>query len=159
MRIGEILIEQGVLTRDQVERALAAQRESSEPFGIVCERLFGLHPKVVEGAWAEQYAALVARVDPKLDQIDDEAEAVVTRRQAWQFRVAPLRFETEVDGALVLATCVEALPRALRFATTHIAHPVFFVLVPAETLANHLQARFPMLGMDAEIVRRGFRVA
>ncbi len=156
MRIGEVLVQNGILTQSQVDRAVAEQRESNEPFGVVCERLFGVHPKVVEGAWAEQYAKLVATVDARLDAVDPAAESIVTRRQAWQFRCAPLRYE---DDHLVIATCVPALPRALRFATTHIASPVFFVLVEPEQLAAHLTARFPMVGMDADIIRRGFQAA
>lgn len=156
MRIGELLVQNGVLTQPQVDRAVAEQQESGEPFGVVCERLFGVHPKVVEGAWAEQYARLVENVNAKLDQVDPAAEQVVTRRQAWQFRSAPLRYEND---HLVVATCVPALPRALRFATTHIASPVFFVLVTPEELANHLTKRFPMIGMDADIIRRGFQAA
>ena len=153
MRIGALLVEQGVLSESQVEQVLADQRETGEPFGSVCERLFGVSPQVIEGAWAEQYSRLVGSVDPHLDQVQPDAESLVTRRQAWQFRVAPLRFE---DDQLVMVTSTPFLPRAVRFATTHIAAPVFFVLVPTETLAKHLQARYPMLGMDAEIIARGF---
>lgn len=50
MRIGELLVQNGVLTQPQVDRAVAEQQESGEPFDVVCERLFGVHPKVVEGA-------------------------------------------------------------------------------------------------------------
>ncbi len=156
MRIGELLVQNGILTQSQVDRAVVEQKESGEPFGVVCERLFGVHPKVVEGAWAEQYAKLVAHVDARLNQVDPAAEQVVTRRQAWQFRSAPLRYE---DDHLVIATCVPALARALRFATTHIASPVFFVLVTPEELAKHLSSRFPMIGMDEDIIRRGFQAA
>ncbi len=150
------MIQQGILTQHQVELAVAEQRLSGEPFGVACERLFGLHPKVVEGAWALQYATLVSSVDPKLNQIEPDAEALMTRRQAWQFRSAPLRFE---NGQVVIVTCAESLARALRFATTHIAHEVFLVLVSPERLAAHLQERFPMIGMDEEIIRRWFKAA
>ncbi len=153
MKIGELLVQNRVLSQEQVDRAVAEQVASGEPFGSVCERLFGVHPKVVEGAWAQQYASLVADVAARLDEIDLDAEQTITRRQAWQFRCAPLRYE---DDQLIVATCVPSLPRALRFATTHIAAPVFFVLVSPEELANHLSKRFPMIGMDEEIIRRGF---
>jgi hypothetical protein len=156
MKIGELLVRHRILTQSQADAALAEQIKSGEPFGRVCERLFGVPPTLVEGAWAEQYASLVADVDARLDEVESAAEATVTRRQAWQFRVAPLRFE---DGELVVATCVPSLPRALRFATSHIASPVFFVLVTPDELAAHLNRRFPMLGMDAEAVRRGFDAA
>ncbi|MFO0828542.1 MAG: hypothetical protein U0572_10400 [Phycisphaerales bacterium] len=153
MRIGELLVRQGVLSQGQVERALAEQRHSGEPFGVVCERLFGIAPKLVEGAWATQYAELVSDVEARLSEVDPRAEASVTRRQAWQFKIAPLRFE---DHQLVVATAGEFLPRALRFAMTHIAAEVFFVLVSPKELAHHLMERFPMLGMDEDMMRRGF---
>ncbi|MBL9148768.1 MAG: hypothetical protein JNM94_08765 [Phycisphaerae bacterium] len=153
MRIGELLVRQGMLTQGQVDRALAEQRHTGEPFGVVCERLFGVAPKVIEGAWATQYAQIVANIEPKLDATDPAAEATVTRRQAWQFKVAPLRYD---EGQLIVATSVEFLPRALRFALTHLAAEVFFVLVPPRDLARHLTERFPMLGMDEELLRRGF---
>lgn len=147
MRIGALLVDQGVLTQAQVDAALAAQRETSEPFGSVCERLFGIAPDVIEGAWARQYARLVDAIDAKLDVVDPAAEALVNRRQAWQFRLAPLRFE---DGQVVVATATDYLPRAVRFATAQISMPVFFVLVSPDRLAAHLAARYPIVGMDLE---------
>jgi hypothetical protein len=147
MRIGTLLVDQGVLTQAQVDAALAVQRETSEPFGSVCERLFGIAPDVIEGAWARQYERLVGAIDAKLDEIDPAAEALVSRRQAWQFRLAPLRFE---EGQLVVATATDYLPRAVRFASAQLAVPVFFVLVSPERLASHLAARYPIVGMDLE---------
>ena len=153
MRIGEILVRQGTLSQGQVDRALTEQRHTGEPFGVVCERLFGVSPKLVEGVWAAQYAQLVASVNPRLDELDPRAETIVTRRQAWQFKVAPLRYE---DEQLIVATSAEHLPRALRFAITHIAAEVFFVLVTSKELARHLMERFPMLGMDDDMLKHGY---
>ena len=40
IRIGEILVEQGVLTEQQVFEIVAAQRERGVPFGVLAERMF-----------------------------------------------------------------------------------------------------------------------
>lgn len=153
MRIGAILVEQGVLTQSQVDAVLAEQRKGAEPFGTACHRLFGIDPNVIEGAWARQYERLVGAIDARLDRTEARAEALVNRRQAWQFRVAPLRFE---EDQLVVATATDFLPRALRFASSHLTVPVFFVLVTPPKLAEHLSKRYPIVGMDLETLERGF---
>ena len=147
MRLGELLVSQGILDADRVRAIVERQASTGEPFGVACERLFGIDPQVVEGAWARQYAALVGSIDPRLDEVEPEAERAVLARQAWQFRLAPLRIE---DGHLVTATTLEGLPRALRFATASIRRPVFLVLVTESELVAHLARRFPMAGMDGK---------
>ena len=154
MRLGELLVSQGILDADRVRAIVERQAATGEPFGVACERLFGVDPQVVEGAWARQYASLVGTIDPRLDEVEPEAESALLARQAWQFRLAPLRFE---DGHLVAATTLEGLPRALRFATASIRGPVFLVLVTEAELISHLNRRFPMAGMDAALSRAGLR--
>lgn len=146
MRLGEVLVSQGILDAEQVRAIVDRQASTGEPFGVACERLFGIDPDLVEGAWARQYASLVGSIDPRLDEVDPEAEAALLARQAWQFRLAPLRLE---DGHLVAATTLEGLARALRFATASIRRPVFLVLVTEAELISHLSRRYPMAGMDA----------
>jgi hypothetical protein len=145
MRIGELLVSQGILDADRVRAIVERQASTGEPFGVACERLFGIDPQLVEGAWARQYASLVGSIAPRLDEIEPEAEAAVLARQAWQFRLAPLRIE---DGHLVTATTLESLPRALRFATASIRRPVFFLLVTEAELVAHLVRRYPLAGME-----------
>jgi hypothetical protein len=149
LRIGELLVAQGVLDESQVERVLEIQRGAPEPFGAICERLFGISPRTIEGAWSEQYARL-SRVWSRNDLAFDPAVSdLVTARQAWQFRVVPIRFD---DGALMLATTKRHLPRALRFATNVIRYPAFFVILERDDLAAELTERYPMRGMDASFV-------
>lgn len=146
MRLGEVLVSQGILDAEQVRAIVDRQASTGEPFGVACERLFGIDPNLVEGAWARQYAALVGSIDPRLDEVDPEVESALLARQAWQFRLAPLRIE---DGHLVAATTLEGLARALRFATASIRRPVFLVLVTEAELISHLSRRYPMAGMNA----------
>ena len=50
IRLGEILIRQGVLTESQVNQILMTQRSSQRPFGLLAEQMFGLSPNAVERA-------------------------------------------------------------------------------------------------------------
>ena len=146
MRIGELLVRQGAMTNEQVERVLREQIRSTQPFGAICERLFGVSPEIVESCWVEQYTALTGSLIPDFNECDPSVLNTVTGRQAWQFRVVPLRWE---DGALVLATTSDHLQRALRFATQVMPVPVFFVLTDSEELGDALSRHYPIPGLDA----------
>lgn len=149
MRIGELLVRQGILTESEVERVLLEQSRRTEPFGAICERLFGVSPDVIEDAWVEQYTELTGTLQPDFDRCDPAVMDVVTRRQAWQFRIMPVRWD---DGALVMATTREHLQRALRFATNAIPFPVYFLITESATLAEALEAHYPMGGLGSEVV-------
>ena len=55
IRIGQILIEQGVLTEQQVFEVVQAQRNQGLPFGVLAERMFDVTVESIERAWVEQY--------------------------------------------------------------------------------------------------------
>jgi hypothetical protein len=150
MRIGELLVRQGILTESEVEQVLQEQSRRTEPFGAICERLFGVSPDVIEDAWVEQYTELTGTLDPDFDRCDAGVRDVVTRRQAWQFRIMPVRWD---DGALVLATTREHLQRALRFATNAIPFPVYFLVTDPDALAGALEAHYPMGALGSEAVK------
>jgi hypothetical protein len=149
VRLGQLLVESGVLTRQQVDHIVAAQAETGEPFGLLAERLFSVDPELIEEAWAKQYAGLTRTVDPEVEVFNDDASALVTRRQAWQFRILPLRFE---GRELLIATTQQHLRRALRFATNVIGIPVFFVMAESKALGHALCKRYPLPGMTPETV-------
>ena len=153
-RLGESLSAHGIVTRDQVETILARQRTDSRPFGVLCEEMFDVDPSFIEAAWVDQYKRLVCHLEANFAEADREALALVTRRQAWQFRMVPVRFD---DGVLVAATTSEQLPRATRFASAVLARPVLFIIIDAEELAGALEAHYPIGGLDARHVRGGVR--
>ncbi len=143
LRLGEWLVRKGLLSRDQVQEILDVQSESRRPFGEIAENLFGLSPRDVESAWADQFAELTRIVDPCAERIEADVLRAVNRRQAWQFQVLPLRRE-KMD--LLMVTTKENLPRATRFVAWNISDPVFFVLSDQERLVAALNAHFPMPG-------------
>jgi hypothetical protein len=149
MRLGDLLVRRGLLSEGQRESVLEHQRLTGRPFGELAERLFGLHQSAVEEAWAEQYAGIARRVDPRREEVDAEVLGLVDRRQAWQFRVLPLRLELD---ELLVCTTREHLPRALKFAGWRIQAACFFVLSDALALGEALMRHYPMDGMNPGVV-------
>lgn len=152
VRIGELLVQRGVLTQRQVQRILDQQKETSRPFGDLAERLFGVDPTDVEQAWVDQYATQAQHVDVTREETDPKALKLVDRRQAWQFRVVPLRFS---GGELMLATTAENLCRALRFATRCLGVPCYLVLTESPLLGQALEKHYAIGGFSAETVDSG----
>jgi hypothetical protein len=82
IQIGQLLIEQGVLSSSQVEHILKIQKMSHRPFGDLAERLYGIDPKAVEDAWVQQYIRIAGVVDLEQQEIETDALRLLNRRQA-----------------------------------------------------------------------------
>ncbi|MDP7069773.1 MAG: hypothetical protein QF561_00295 [Phycisphaerales bacterium] len=143
LRLGHLLVRKGLLESDQVDRVLREQDRTGEPFGAMCERLFGVDPKDVEQAWADQYASLTQTILLRDEPLDAIALARLSRRQAWQFGALPMRWD---GGELMVATTPDLLVRAHRFVSRTIESPVFFVMTSREDLAAALQRVYPLPG-------------
>lgn len=144
--IGELLVRRRVLTREQCEQVLVRQRATHRPFGELAEQMFGIDGRAVEQAWAEQYAATTRWVDPRVEPVDPAVRELVSRRQAWQFRVLPMGY----DGAeLMVCTLQESLVRAMNFASRQIPVQCYFVLSTPDALAGALGMHYPMDGMTS----------
>ena len=89
IKIGEILIEQGVLNEQQVFEILQAQKDQRMPFGVLAERMFDVTLHSIESAWVEQYHRFTGTIDLAHEKFDNEALRVLNRRQAWQFELLP----------------------------------------------------------------------
>ena len=91
LRIGEILVGQGVLTEKEVNQILDEQKREPRPFGDLAERLFDVKSEVVERAWIDQYLTYSTQVNLDDQKVDTRVLKVINRRQAWQFRILPIR--------------------------------------------------------------------
>lgn len=149
LRLGDLLVRNGVLTDEQRDQILEQQREIGRPFGELAERLYGVSPHDIEQAWAEQYASLSPPVDPRRYRPSEEILASINRRQAWQFEVLPLKRDGE---ELLLCTTQENLPRAMKFAGWRLGEAVSFVLASPKALGEALERHYPMGGMTAAMV-------
>lgn len=154
VRLGDLLVERGVLSEAQRAEILQRQKTDPRPFGALAERLFGIGPDVIEQAWAEQFAGLTSSVDPRAEAVDPGVLGLIERRQAWQFRVLPLRYE---DGDLVMCTTREHLVRALKFTGWRLSKPCHFVLADSLALGEALMRYYRLEGMTPETVAGGPR--
>ena len=141
IQIGELLVEQGVLTREQVKQILQVQKLSHRPFGDLAERLFAIDPKAVEDAWVEQYLRLAGVIDLEQQQIDADCLRLLSRRQAWQFHLLPLHRERD---SISMATDAESLVRSVNFATKAIDEPVYFLVAERQQLREFLMKHYPV---------------
>ena len=141
IQIGQLLIEQGVLTAQQVEHILKVQKISHRPFGDLAERLFGISPQAVEDAWVQQYMRMVGTVDLDNVRFDEQCLRLLNRRQAWQFHMLPMN---RTDDHLNIATDAQSLVRAVNFSAKKLDEPVFFQLAEREQLRAFLMKHYPV---------------
>lgn len=139
--IGQLLVEQGVLTAQQVAHILKVQKASHRPFGDLAERLYGIAPEAIEDAWVEQYIRTVGVVN--LDEVTFDADClrVINRRQAWQFHLLPAHRSGE---HLHVATDAENLIRAVNFSSRRIDEAVFFLVADSTQLRKFLMKHYPV---------------
>lgn len=150
LRIGDLLVNNGVLTPRQRDHILNAQKTRGKPFGALAEELFGVTTEAVESAWAQQFATLTMQVDPRTFNIHPRALKAIDRRQAWQFRILPL--DTRPNGFVACTTELH-LPRALKFACWKLGEECQFVLADPHHLAEAMQEHYPMAGMGLEVIQ------
>jgi hypothetical protein len=141
IQIGQLLVEQGVLTPEQVDQIVKVQQTSHRPFGDLAERLFGIDPKAVEDAWVEQYVRTAGIVDLDSIQIEADALRILNRRQAWQFHLLPLNRD---EQNLNLATSSDSLIRAVNFAVRKIDDPIYFLIAERDQLRDFLMKHYPV---------------
>ena len=144
VRIGELLVEQGVLSEMQVAEILDEQKSSGRPFGDIAERMFDVTPDAIEQAWVQQYITLGTEVDLESQEFDIEVLRLINRRQAWQFRMLPIGRK---GGELVAATCHARLPRAVNFAWHSLNEPVYFLIAQRPQLESFLMTHYPFPGV------------
>lgn len=151
IRLGELLVQQGAITVEQQAVILELQRDSSRPFGVIAEERFGIHPCVIEQAWAAQFAMIAQRINPAEFEISDDALELITKRQAWQFGFIPIE---RLDGEIRLVAARETLARALRFVGWRIPDLCTFGICDLPVLRRGLEIHYPLPGADVELVDR-----
>jgi hypothetical protein len=141
IRIGELLVDQGTLTRGQVHQILFAQQRTNRPFGDLAERLFGINPRAIEDAWVNQYLQINGQSDLGEMEIDPRAIKLLSERQAWQFHLLPLYREGD---EIHVATSAQDLVRAMNFSTRAISGPVYFIIAERRQLREYLMRHYPV---------------
>ncbi|MEM1098738.1 MAG: hypothetical protein AAGH92_08110 [Planctomycetota bacterium] len=150
LQIGQILVQQGVLTEQQAFEIAAAQKQRRKPFGVLAEEMFDVTVDSIEEAWVEQYHRFTGTIDLDEQKIDERALRMIHRRQAWQFQMAPVRFES--TGELIMAADRSRLARAVTFATRTLEVPTYFRIAESEDLRGFLRRHFPMPEVSDELI-------
>jgi hypothetical protein len=141
IQIGQLLVEQGVLSADQVDHILKIQKLSHRPFGDLAERLYGINPKAVEDAWVEQYIRVAGVVDLDQQKVETDALRLLNRRQAWQFHLLPLNRQ---EDDIQMATSASDLVRAVNFSGRSFNEPVHFLIAERSQLREFLMKHYPV---------------
>ncbi len=153
-KLGDVLIRQGSLTTNQRNELLDHQLTSGRPLGLLAEELFDVAPSEIERAWAEQYAALAERVSAADISPLPELRGAVTARQAWQFRVLPLRVDR---GTVVILTSPQHLVRAHKFGvrtlSAVVGAPIRVALCDEFVLFDALERYYRLDGAREFVVR------
>lgn len=140
-RMGELLVECGELTPEQLRGILAEQQRSYRPFGQIASKHFHVPTEAIWNAWALQYARFCPRVELSCEPREAQTLANLSAGNAWSHRLLPLRWH---DGDLVLATCVSRLARALQFVDEHIETATIVWLTDSiHALEDALRAAYP----------------
>jgi hypothetical protein len=152
IRIGQILVEQGVLSEQQVFEVLQAQKTKGLPFGVLAERLFEVSVESIEQAWIEQYSRFTGTLDLSKLSIDARALRLINRRQAWQFEILPVRLEP--SGELLVAASRARLARAVTFVANRVKPVAYFRIAESVQLRDFLKQHYPMPEVSVELIRR-----
>jgi len=140
MQLGELLIDRGLITEDQLEQALAAQHsgEHSKLLGeVVVELGFVTHPTVME-VLADSYGVPFARVAPRI--ADPRAIETLPREFIDAHGVLPLFC---VDDVLTLAVSEPANLYLVEEAQRLSGKRVQIVASTAEDIRSTLQTYLP----------------
>jgi hypothetical protein len=141
IQIGQLLIEQGVLSAKQVDHILSVQKVSHRPFGDLAERLYGISPQAVEDAWVQQYLRMVGTIDLDDQKFDEQCLRLLNRRQAWQFHMLPMNRSEE---NLNIATDTQSLVRAVNFSAKKLDEPIYFQIAERTQLRDFLMKHYPV---------------
>ncbi len=134
-RIGQILVEMGVLTDWQVEAILQHQRLSRQRFGQIAVARGWARPEDIWQAWARQLADEQRTVDLDAIGVDTAALERVPPGVARHYQVIALR---AWGDNLVLAVAADRCRQARGDLPGLLAERLFFCLAAPEQIARSL---------------------
>ncbi len=152
-RLGDVLLEQGSVTREQLAEALLAHSESGERLGEALVNLGFLSEGTVTQALAEQLG--IPLVDLRAVTPEPDAVKLVPETVARNYGVLPLRVH---DDELAVAVS-GALPAAARAELESVSgKKVLLALAPAVDIRRSVDRAYDVLA-DVGTLTAGFTVA
>lgn len=142
-RMGELLVDYGELSPDELEAILRQQERHYQPFGHIAAALFDIDEQAIWRAWADQYARCCPRVHIEREPRDDDVLGSVPADEAWSCHLLPLR---EHDGDLIMVTDEAHLAHALHHVDRSIERSVVLWLAhDPQRLVDAIQTVYPQL--------------
>jgi len=92
-RLGDILLEQGLISEDQIRIALTEQKRTNEPLGKLFVSLGFVTESVIRDTLGE--ASGQTSIDIEKVVVDGEAIKLISKENAERFRVLPLTYDKE----------------------------------------------------------------
>ena len=146
IRLGELLVERGILSEQQVFEILETQKREGKPFGVLAEMMFEVTIDSIEEAWTEQYFRQTGTLDLRQERFEARALNTVTRRQAWQFQMLPVSFNN--DDELLLVAAKSRLPRAVTFVHHRLSVQPYFRIASDWQIEKYLHRYYPLPCME-----------
>lgn len=98
-RIGEVLVEQGVITKDQLSVALHEQQRSNGLIGEILVSL-GFITQDVLTSFLSTTTGL-QQFDPKNTMLDPEALDLIPKKEAQKYQILPVALDREKNSAII----------------------------------------------------------
>ncbi len=125
-RLGDLLLEKGLITPEQLDLVLAEQKENGGKLGELLVTMNMLDPHVVADALATYFGLVV--VDLRRENVDSAVIALVPEAMAREQLAIPVR--SEADGLYIAVAEPSDELRALLAKTTN--RPVHLMIAPDE---------------------------
>src|SRR6056297_1027848 len=98
-RLGDLLLEENLVTKEQVEKAIEEQQKSGEPLGRILVRMGFITEEALYYFLAIQFG--VEYVDLENTEISEDTAKVIKKETAEEFGVIPIEADNE---KIILAT-------------------------------------------------------
>jgi type IV pilus assembly protein PilB len=145
-RIGQLLVEQGFISEDQVDQVLEAQStaDTHRPFGEIAAEMFDLDRPLIEQMIADYVASHAPDAELAMERFEESAAQLVQAAEAWETLVLPIRV---VAGRLRCATTYETLTEALDLLQHRTSLPLDIVLAEVGPLERFISERYDYEGV------------
>ena len=146
-RLGDLLIEKGLITAEQLELVLAEQKETGGKLGELLVTMNMLDAHVLADALATYFGLVV--VDLRRDNVDPAVIALVPEAMAREQLAIPVRFEG--DGLYIAVAEPSDELRALLAKTTN--RPVHLMIAPMSDITWALDTNYRAIGSVGKLVQ------
>ena len=146
-RLGDLLIEKGLITPEQLDLVLAEQKENGGKLGELLVSMNMLDPHALAAALATYFGLVV--VDLRRENVDSEVIALVPESMAREQLAIPVR--SEADGLYVAVAEPSDELRALLAKTTN--RPVHLMIAPMSDITWALDTNYRAIGSVGKLVQ------